>query len=78
MGNNTAKQSTRVLSVDVLRGFDMFWIIGGEAVFRVLFKMLGGPFQEYLAPEMYHSKWEGFTFYDLIFPLFVFIVGKLS
>jgi predicted acyltransferase len=53
----------------------MFWIIGGEAVFRVLFKMLGGPFQEYLAPEMYHSKWEGFTFYDLIFPLFVFIVG---
>jgi predicted acyltransferase len=75
MKNSVNKLSDRVLSVDVLRGFDMFWIIGGEAVFRVLFVIMGGPFNEYLAPEMYHTKWIGFTFYDLIFPLFVFIVG---
>ena len=75
MKNNIPEQKSRILSIDVLRGFDMFWIIGGEAVFRILAIMLGGPFQKYIGPELYHSKWEGFTFYDLIFPLFVFIVG---
>jgi predicted acyltransferase len=65
----------RILSVDVLRGFDMFWIIGGEYFFSALFVLLGGPFEEYLDPQMHHTKWEGFTFYDFIFPLFVFIVG---
>jgi len=65
----------RILSVDVLRGFDMFWIIGGEHFFSALFVLLGGPFEKYLDPEMHHTKWIGFTFYDFIFPLFVFIVG---
>lgn len=65
----------RILSVDVLRGFDMFWIIGGESLFSAIFILLGGPFEKYLEPQMHHSQWEGFTFYDLIFPLFVFIVG---
>lgn len=65
----------RILSVDVLRGFDMFWIIGGEHFFSALFVLLGGPFEKYLDPQMHHTKWIGFTFYDFIFPLFVFIVG---
>jgi len=65
----------RILSIDVLRGFDMFWIIGGESLFAALFVLLGGPFEKYLEPQMKHTQWEGFTFYDLIFPLFVFIVG---
>ena len=65
----------RILSIDVLRGFDMFWIIGGESLFSAIFILLGGPFEKYLDPQMHHTHWEGFTFYDLIFPLFVFIVG---
>ena len=65
----------RILSIDVLRGFDMFWIIGGESLFAALFVLMGGPFEKYLEPQMNHTNWEGFTFYDLIFPLFVFIVG---
>ncbi len=65
----------RILSVDVLRGFDMFWIIGGEHFFSAIFVLLGGPFEKYLDPQMHHTKWIGFTFYDFIFPLFVFIVG---
>lgn len=79
--NNIAEHQTvkpikeRILSVDVLRGFDMFWIIGGEHFFSALFVLLGGPFEKYLDPEMHHTKWIGFTFYDFIFPLFVFIVG---
>jgi len=73
MSKQNKKQ--RVLAVDVLRGFDMFWIIGGEITFSALFTLLGGPFEKYFEPQMHHTKWAGFTFYDFIFPLFVFIVG---
>jgi predicted acyltransferase len=65
----------RLVSVDVLRGFDMFWIVGGSGFFLALFRLLGGPFDQYLSPHMDHAAWEGFYFYDLIFPLFAFIMG---
>jgi predicted acyltransferase len=66
----------RVVSVDALRGFDMFWIIGADAVFNSVNK-LGHP--EGIISEasnpLEHVSWAGFHFYDLIFPLFVFVVG---
>ena len=65
------------MSLDALRGFDMFWIIGGAGVFIAFFSMLGFP-ESWVAAFMKqftHVKWEGFHFYDLIFPLFVFISG---
>ncbi len=65
----------RHLSVDVLRGFTMFWIMGGDNFFRALFRLFGGPFEKYLEPQLDHVAWEGFHFYDLIFPLFEFIIG---
>jgi len=67
--------SERVVSIDALRGFDMFWIIGGGIFFERLFHWLGTPFFEALARQLRHSAWNGFTFEDLIFPLFLFIVG---
>jgi len=63
---------SRLTSIDALRGFDMFWIIGGDELFRVLGTTLGISFLGY---QMDHAEWEGFHFYDLIFPLFLFIVG---
>jgi len=68
---NTA--GARLMSLDVLRGFDMFWILGADAVvlaLGALFHPLHG-----LAAQMEHKVWAGFAFYDLIFPLFVFISG---
>jgi len=65
----------RVLSVDVLRGFDMFWIVGGASFFHALFRLFGGKIEQWFDPQLHHSHWVGFRFYDLIFPLFVFIVG---
>ena len=65
----------RIVSVDVLRGFDMFWIIGGEELFRQLLRMINTPLTDSLAFQFEHSRWNGFTFYDLIFPLFLFVVG---
>lgn len=64
----------RLKSLDALRGFDMLWIIGGEAVIFALAKYYS-PNLNWLSEQMRHVGWEGFRFYDLIFPLFVFIAG---
>jgi predicted acyltransferase len=77
----------RLTSIDALRGFDMFWIIGGDqlarqvcrrmesasssdGVFGWLAKVIAS-----LEPQFEHVAWHGFRFYDLIFPLFLFLVG---
>src|SRR4030042_5674085 len=65
----------RLVSVDVLRGFDMFWIVGGAEFFMAIVKFLNPKIQAVFLPQFDHAEWEGFHFYDLIFPLFVFIVG---
>lgn len=65
----------RLLSLDALRGFDMFWIIGAEGLVEGLRRISdSGPVQV-VADQLEHKPWEGFHFEDLIFPLFVFIVG---
>ncbi len=68
------KESGRLTALDALRGFDMFWIIGGSAIFSGLAKAVGGPLV-YVIPQFEHVRWEGLHFYDLIWPLFMFIVG---
>src|SRR6266567_1867835 len=65
----------RLMSIDALRGCDMFWIVGGEEIIHALHKISHTGFVNALAGQMDHKKWEGVAFYDLIFPLFVFIVG---
>ncbi|MSU71097.1 MAG: DUF1624 domain-containing protein [Opitutus sp.] len=65
----------RVLSVDALRGFDMFWIVGAGALVHALDRMNANAFTGMLSTQLRHVQWEGFRFYDLIFPLFLFLVG---
>lgn len=65
----------RVVAIDAVRGFDMFWITGGAFFFRAVLDFIDIPFFESLSIQLRHSRWDGFTFYDLIFPLFLFIVG---
>jgi predicted acyltransferase len=67
--------SSRVASIDALRGFDMMWIVGGAEVTRSLHKVIHNPVMDTLGPQLDHVEWQGFHFYDLIFPLFVFIAG---
>ena len=96
--NQPTTTGNRLLSLDALRGFDMFWIVSGEGIIHgfanavkqthslqqdtVSWQMqvtdeLG--FFEKLAVhasnQLHHTVWNGFTFYDLIFPLFIFIAG---
>jgi predicted acyltransferase len=76
-----AQQTRRVVSVDALRGFNFIWILGGDGAVWALAVMLRGksPILDaigaFLDTEMHHAAWEGFTFYDLIFPLFIFVTG---
>jgi predicted acyltransferase len=77
-GTRTPNEQTataRLMSLDALRGFDMFWIVGADALVEGLRKVSDtGPISS-LARQLEHVDWQGFHFEDLIFPMFVFIVG---
>jgi predicted acyltransferase len=65
----------RLMSLDALRGFDMFWILGGDAMMFALGAMSkAGPLWFFVG-QFHHKDWAGFAFYDLIFPLFIFMSG---
>jgi predicted acyltransferase len=70
----TPAGSERLVCVDALRGFDMLWIIGGAEVLVSLCKASGIGFLSNMEVNFDHS-WGQFHFYDLIMPLFLFIVG---
>ncbi|MFZ4620920.1 MAG: acyltransferase family protein [Bacteroidota bacterium] len=65
----------RVLAVDVLRGFDMIWIIGFKKVVKGFDEAVNTPATNWLFAQLDHAEWYGFTFYDIIMPLFLFLVG---
>jgi predicted acyltransferase len=76
-----ALKTERLVSLDALRGFNFVWILGGDSAVLALAHMLrsgdgwasgiGGVLHD----QMTHAAWEGFRFYDLIFPLFIFVTG---
>jgi len=77
-GQRTVKPGAgRIVSIDALRGFTMLFIIGGGGFFSSFYKVWPNSFTENLAKNMDHAGWEGFYFLDLIFPLFLFLVGLI-
>jgi predicted acyltransferase len=66
--------SQRLMCIDALRGFDMLWIIGGADVMVTFSKASGIDFLNNMEKHFDHT-WGQFHFYDLIMPLFLFIVG---
>lgn len=73
--NSPKPKSNRLVSLDALRGFDMLWIMGGERIITALADLTGASALIWAATQMEHVEWNGFHFYDLIFPLFLFIAG---
>ena len=71
----------RLVSLDALRGFYFIWILGADGAVIALADMMrarGGALAtagNVLRAQMTHPYWEGLRFYDLIFPLFIFITG---
>lgn len=68
---NESGKGQRLMSVDALRGFDMFWIIGADLLVHALCRTSFGSRLGILDRQLTHSTWSGFTFYDLILPLFI-------
>jgi predicted acyltransferase len=71
----TASARPRLRSLDALRGFDMFWIVGGGGVGAALAGMSRSAFARALGAQFEHADWYGLHFWDTIFPLFLFLVG---
>jgi predicted acyltransferase len=65
----------RLVSLDALRGFDMLWIAGADSLGDALNHLNAGPVARALARQLDHVPWAGLHFYDLVFPLFVFLMG---
>lgn len=72
MSNNT---TGRLISLDALRGFVMFWIMSGEHVIHALAKAAPIPIFIWMSSQLHHAEWNGITFYDMIFPVFLFVAG---
>lgn len=69
------KQNDRLISLDTLRGFDMFFIMGGDLLLISLAALLPCGITEFFAGQMHHVAWDGFAIKDMVFPLFLFIAG---
>ena len=75
--NDVMVKPNRILSIDALRGFDMLLIIFADRFFIGLHEGAGTSFTESLAIQFDHPEWFGSTFYDIIMPLFLFVVGAV-
>ena len=66
------EKKDRLMSLDAFRGFDMFWIMGGEGLVCTIAALFG-------CPEFHksfgHVPWEGLQFMDTVFPTFLFMAG---
>jgi predicted acyltransferase len=66
---------TRIVSIDALRGFTMFWIMGSGGLFKAMRAFGDVQPAKFFSRQLEHVAWGGFHFEDLIFPMFVFIAG---
>lgn len=75
-GTETAAVETkgagRLASLDAVRGFDMFFIMGGEGLVVALAALFGFPD---FGKSFDHVPWDGLQFMDTIFPTFLFLAG---
>ena len=69
------RTSSRLLSLDTLRGFDMLMIMGGSGLLGSIVLWCPTPFFQALAEQTHHVGWNGLHMQDCIFPLFLFIAG---
>ena len=65
-------KNSRLMSLDAFRGFDMFWIMGGEALVYAIAALFGvTDFNKSFG----HVPWAGLQFMDTVFPTFLFMAG---
>jgi predicted acyltransferase len=65
----------RLLSLDALRGFTMFWLMGGRELVLALVAGLCPAWLDAVETQLTHPKWRGYVAWDLVMPAFLFMVG---
>nr|WP_270090561.1 DUF5009 domain-containing protein [Sphingobacterium sp. SYP-B4668] len=65
----------RLLSLDILRGFDLFLLVFFQPIFMAFFRNVDHPVIDAIRHQLSHEQWEGFRIWDLIMPLFLFMTG---
>ena len=70
-----ATRPERLASLDALRGFDMFWITGGAGILMGVGRLLRWPLFDKFLKQFTHVPWQGLHLEDLIWPVFMFIMG---
>lgn len=68
-------KNERLGSIDVLRGFDLFCLVFFQPVLMPLGRAIDAPWMNSIMSQFNHVNWEGFTFWDIIMPLFMFMAG---
>ena len=71
----TIENQERLAAIDVLRGFDMFFLVGAGDVLRQFFSAIGTNLGSGILFQLNHADWIGFTAWDIIMPLFLFTSG---
>lgn len=64
----------RLVSLDVLRGLDIFFLVVLYPVVSSI-EYANNELFSYLIPFFLHSDWNGFSFWDIVMPLFMFMSG---
>ena len=67
------KKSERLFSLDFLRGLDIFFLTVVSVILYVVNDNYGLP--KLFMDQLGHPDWVGFTAYDMIMPLFIFMCG---
>lgn len=67
--------SQRLESLDILRGFDLFMLVGLEMAMHHLSVAIDTPAFHSFMWCFTHVDWEGFSTWDLVMPLFMFMSG---
>ena len=65
----------RLLSLDALRGFDLFMLVAFSDLIEELAEVIDKPWMGAVMECFTHKKWEGFSPWDLVMPLFMFMAG---
>ncbi|MCD8540182.1 MAG: DUF5009 domain-containing protein, partial [Leadbetterella sp.] len=69
------ERSQRLGSLDILRGFDLFLLVGLEPVLKRMARGVDRPWYDQFLVNFRHVDWEGFALWDLVMPLFLFMAG---
>ena len=65
----------RLESLDILRGLDLFLLVGLEAVMHALSVAVDNPALDPLMWAFTHVDWQGLSPWDIVMPLFMFMSG---